>query len=150
MTTFDSSEHQIVANLLLRVYEIHDRIIARTGGLEGLRDGAMLHSAIARPFATFGGQDLYSTDWEKAAALFHSLIKSHPFMDGTKRTAFAATIYFLKEQGHPIPLNLPKDKIIRYCLELASENMRLAAGEDIKPKTMAEIAAWFQVLLAGK
>ena len=68
MTTFDSSEHQIIANLLLRVYEIHDRIIARTGGLEGLRDGAMLHSAIARPFATFGGQDLYSTDWEKAAA----------------------------------------------------------------------------------
>jgi len=147
MITFDSSVTEVIANLLLRVYEIHERIIARTGGLEGLRDGTTLHSAIGRPFATFGGQDLYPTDWEKAAALFHSLIKSHPFMDGTKRTAFAATLYFLKEQGHPIPLNLPKDKIIRYCLDLASENMRLAAGEDVQPKTIAEIAAWFQGLL---
>ena len=81
-----------VANLLLRVYEIHEVVIAETGGLVGLRDAAMLHSAVARPFATFDSQELYPTDFEKAAALFHSLIKSHPFVDGTKRTAFSITI----------------------------------------------------------
>jgi hypothetical protein len=39
-----------VANLLVRVYEIHETIIAETGGLPGLREALMLHSAVARPF----------------------------------------------------------------------------------------------------
>jgi death-on-curing protein len=131
----------------MRVYEIHERIIARTGGLEGLRDGAMLHGAVARPFASFAGEDLYPDDFEKAAALFHSLIKSHPFMDGTKRTAFAATLYFLDTCGYPCPPVLPEDEVIRFCLEVAEENMRQARGEPIIPKTIPEIAAWFRDLL---
>ena len=71
---------QQIADLIVRVHEIHDGIIRQTGGLEGLRDGGMLHAAVARPFATFAGMDLYEDDFEKAAALFHSLIKSHPFI----------------------------------------------------------------------
>lgn len=43
-----------------------------------------------------------------------------------------------------------KSTLIRYCLDLASENMRLAAGEDVQPKTIAQIAAWFQGLLEGE
>ena len=73
-----------IGHLLVRVYEIHECIIAETGGIVGLRDAAMLHSAVARPFATFDGAELYPHDFEKVAALFHSLVKSHPFMDGTK------------------------------------------------------------------
>ncbi|MFL5806523.1 MAG: type II toxin-antitoxin system death-on-curing family toxin [Roseiflexaceae bacterium] len=83
----EASTAQIIADLLVHTYEIHERIIARTGGIEGLRDVSALHSAVARPFATFAGQDMYPDAFEKAAALFHSLIKSHPFMDATKRTA---------------------------------------------------------------
>jgi len=49
-----------IAHLLVRVYEIHEIIITQTGGLIGLRDAALLHSAVARPFATFGGQELYA------------------------------------------------------------------------------------------
>src|SRR4030067_973475 len=86
-----------VATLLVRVYEIHEVTIAETGGLPGLREARLLHAAVARPFATFEGQDLYPTDFDKAAALFHSLIKSHPFLDGTKRTAFASALYFLEQ-----------------------------------------------------
>lgn len=63
----------------------------------------MLHAAVGRPFVTYYGVDLYPDAFEKAAALFHSLIKSHPFMDGTKRTAFAATVYFLAQLGHNPP-----------------------------------------------
>lgn len=92
--TFPAEERaDEIASLLVRVYEIHEVIIADTGGLPGLREASLLHAAVARPYASFGGEDLYPTDFEKAAALFHSLIKSHPFMDGTKRTAFAATLY---------------------------------------------------------
>jgi len=61
-----------IAHLLVRIYEIHEIIIAETsGGLLGLRDAAMLHAACARPFVTFDGQELYPSDLEKAGALFH-------------------------------------------------------------------------------
>ena len=116
MTTGEPAEDyaEVVGRLLVRVYEIHERVLAKGGGgLEGIRDAPMLHAAVARPFATFGGLELYPSDFEKAAALFHSLIKSHPFMDGTKRTAFASAIYFLQERGYSVRRPLPKDKVIR-------------------------------------
>ncbi len=136
-----------VANLLVRVYEIHEVIIAETGGLPGLREATMLHSAVARPFATFGGQELYPTDFEKAGALFHSLIKSHPFMDGTKRTAFAAALFFLESCGYAIPGRFPLNQVIDFCVSIAEENLRQSPGEHITPRTIPEIAAWFQKLL---
>ena len=135
-----------VASLLVRVYEIHEIILAETGSIEGLREATMLHSAVARPFASFGGQELYATDFEKAAALFHSLIKSHPFMDGTKRTAFAATLYFLDNCGYVIPAQLPLQEVIDFCVSLAEENLRQSRGEDVVPRTIPEIADWFQKL----
>lgn len=138
-----------IAELLVQVYRIHEIVIEENGGLEGIRDGTMLHAAIARPFSTFAGEDLYPSDFEKAAALFHSLIKSHPFMDGTKRTAFLATIYFLENLGYSIPEYLPKDKIIQFCLEVAEENIRRAEDPSLQPKTIAEIAAWFRQLLGA-
>ncbi len=137
-----------VADLLVRIYEMHEVIIAETGGLPGLRDAAMLHSAIARPFSTFDGVELYPTDFEKAAALFHSLIKSHPFMDGTKRTALAAALYFLERCGYPMPAPLPLDQVVKFCVSLAEENLRLARGENLQPQSIPEIAGWFQTLLS--
>jgi death-on-curing protein len=119
-----------VAELLVRVYEIHEVVIGETGGLPGLREASLLHAAAARPFATFSGVELYPSDFEKAAALFHSLIKSHPFMDGTKRTAFGAALYMLERLGHRIPDQLPKDEVIRFCVEVAEEAMRQAEGLD--------------------
>lgn len=138
-----------IAHLLVRVYEIHEIIIAETGGLTGLRDGALLHSAVARPFATFGGQELYASDFEKGAALFHSLIKNHPFMDGTKRTAFAAALFFLDRCGYSLPKRFPLDRVIDFCVSIAEENLRQSRGEDIAPRSIGEIANWFQELLGS-
>jgi death-on-curing protein len=106
MATPYRDDADVIGRLLMRVYEIHERIIARGGGgLEGIRDAGLLHAAVARPFVTFGAVELYPTDFDKAAALFHSLIKSHPFLDGTKPAAFAAAVYFVYERGytHPRP-----------------------------------------------
>ncbi len=140
----------IIGRLLVRVYEIHKQVLAKGGGgLEGIRDAGMLHAAVARPFATFGGMELYPGDFEKAAALFHSLIKSHPFMDGTKRTAFASAIYFLRERGYSVQDPLPKDKVIRFCVQVAEEAARQAKGETVRPKTIPEIAAWLRGLLGS-
>ena len=143
------ARQQEIGDLLVRVYEIHDLIIRETGGLPGLRDAAMLHSAVARPFAAFANADLYPDNFEKAAALFHSLIKNHPFIDGTKRTAFASTLYFLERYGHPCPRVLPMEQVIRSCLDLAEENARKSRGEMIQHKTIGEIAGWFRQLLAA-
>lgn len=137
-----------IAELLVQIYRIHEIVIQESGGLEGLRDGTMLHAAVARPFSTFAGEELYPDDFEKAAALFHSLIKSHPFLDGAKRTAFLATIYFLENRGCPIPEYLPKDEVIRFCLEVAEENIRRSKNPSLQPITIAHIAAWFQRLVA--
>ncbi|HAI70095.1 MAG TPA: hypothetical protein DCM38_11760 [Gammaproteobacteria bacterium] len=136
-----------VAELVVQIYTIHEAIIAESGGLQGLRDGTMLHAAVARPFATFMGEDLYPDDFEKAAALFHSLIKSHPFMDGTKRTAFLSALYFLANQGYSIPKDLPKDNVIRFCIDLAHENLPQTQERANEPKSIAEIADWFRHLL---
>jgi death-on-curing protein len=147
-SSFDETADQI-ADLLVRVYEIHEIIIADTGGLSGLREPGLLHAAVARPFTTFQGRELYPFDFEKAAALFHSLIKSHPFMDGTKRTAFAAALFFLARCGHSLPSRFPVNQVIDFCVSIQEENLRESHGDDIKPADIADIAAWFQELLSN-
>ncbi len=78
---------------------LHEASIRRFGGSMGIRDSAMLESAIARPFQTFGGEELYPDAFSKAAALAESLIINHPFVDGNKRTGFTAMTALLLENN---------------------------------------------------
>ena len=71
-----------------QVLKIHSIAIEKFGGANGVRDMGGLQSALARPFQTFGGTDLYPTTYEKAAAIGESLIMNHPFIDGNKRTGY--------------------------------------------------------------
>ena len=64
-------------------------------GSAGLRDLGGLESAVARPQMTFGGEDLYPELPDKAAALMHSLVANHPFVDGNKRVGAMAAELFL-------------------------------------------------------
>lgn len=83
------------------VIAIHDNMISFYGGSYGTRDLGLIESAIARPKATFGGEDLYPSIHGKAAALFHSLLLfNHAFTDGNKRTAVASCVFFLEENGY--------------------------------------------------
>ena len=59
-----------------------------------------MESAIARPFQTFAGGDLYSSIIEKAAAFIDSLVINHPFVDGNKRTGAVAMVAFIQEEGY--------------------------------------------------
>jgi death-on-curing protein len=67
----------------------HNKLIEVFGGSKGIRDIAGLEAALARPYMTFDQQDLYPTPSDKAAAIFQSVIISHPFIDGNKRVAYA-------------------------------------------------------------
>jgi death on curing protein len=84
---------------LAEVLQLHAAVISQTGGLDGLRDVGALESAVAQPRMTFGGDDLYPTLEEKAAALGFSLICNHPFLDGNKRVGHAAMETFLVLNG---------------------------------------------------
>jgi death on curing protein len=72
-----------------QVLEIHRILIEQYGGLNGVREPDLLESAIARPFQTFFGEDLYPTIIHKAAAIIESIVRNHPFLDGNKRTGYA-------------------------------------------------------------
>ena len=75
---------------LAEVLELHRRLMEQTGGLQGLRDLALLEASPALPHQTFDGHDLYPGLIAKAAALGFSLIQNHPFVDGNKRIGHAA------------------------------------------------------------
>jgi len=75
---------------LEQVLILHQRVIEQSGGAEGIRDRGILESALAQPYMSYDGQDLYPTLIEKVAALGFSLINNHPFVDGNKRIGHAA------------------------------------------------------------
>ncbi len=84
------SDHLTLADVLA----IHADQIARYGGSGGVRDPGALEAALYRPQTGY-----YADLMEEAAALWESLAQNHPFVDGNKRTAFAATYAFLAING---------------------------------------------------
>lgn len=81
------------------VRELHAEAIARFGGLDGVREAALLESAVAAPQASFGGKSPYRDLAEVAAAYLYYLCRNHPFIDGNKRAALGACIVFLRLNG---------------------------------------------------
>ena len=113
------------------VYEIHQGIIEMTTGKAGVRNFALLHSAVERPKATFDGQDLYPTLWAKAAGLLHSICMNHAFTDGNKRTAWGSTKRFLWLNGYH--LRAERKAGADFMVRLDNE----------KP-SLADIASWLK------
>ena len=81
------------------VEEIHAEAIRQFGGLDGVRDRALLESAVAAPQATFGGESVFRDMVEVAAAYLCYICRNHPFLDGNKRAALGACIVFLRLNG---------------------------------------------------
>jgi death-on-curing protein len=81
------------------VREIHAEAIGRFGGSDGVREMALLESAVAAPQASFGGGSPYRDIAEVAAAYLFYLCKNHPFIDGNKRAALGSCIVFLRLNG---------------------------------------------------
>lgn len=65
-----------------------------------------MDAALNRPFATFGGEDLFPTHFDKAAAIMHGIITGHPFLDGNKRTGYELGRLLLQEGGHDVEATL--------------------------------------------
>ena len=81
------------------VKAIHAEVLVAHGGSAGLRDEALLESAVAAPQATMMGEPLFTRPVELAAAYLFYVCRNHPFVDGNKRTALATCLVFLSENG---------------------------------------------------
>jgi len=97
------------------IIQLHELSINKYGGSKGIRDIGLMESAIARPYQTFGGLDLYPSVFEKAAALAESIIINHPFVDGNKRTGYLAMLAIL-ENEHTF-LNAYNDELYNLVIE---------------------------------
>ncbi len=108
-----------------QVVRLHDLQTERFGGASGLRDRGALEAAVARAQMTFGGEDLYPDLAAKAAALMHSLVQNHPFVDGNKRVGAHAMLLFLVANGHE-PVCTP-DELTEMVLAVARGEMSAEA-----------------------
>lgn len=114
-----------------QVLFLHARIVEETGGSHGIRDVGLLESAVARPQASFGGEDLYPALWTKTAALTESLIGNHPFTDGNKRTGVAAAGLFLVRNGRR--LTASNEELEAFAVSVAE-----------KRASLEDMASWWE------
>lgn len=105
------------------VKQIHDMLIEEFGGRKGIRSEELLDSAVHRMNASFDGKDLYVSIFEKAAALFESLCKNHPFLDGNKRTAFVSTVAFLEVNEYKTSFD--EKTAEKFVLKVATQKIAL-------------------------
>jgi death-on-curing protein len=102
------------------VLAIHEEVLKAHGGSPGLRDKALLLSAISAPQATFGGSPIMTDPVEVAAAYLYYLCNNHPFVDGNKRTALASCLVFLSENNCLTTQKLNVDQWETLVLDVAA------------------------------
>jgi death on curing protein len=101
------------------VLAIHDRQLVEHGGAEGLRDEALLRSALGRPLNQFAYE---SNDIVELAAKYTAgIVQNHPFVDGNKRTGFVTGVLFLELNGYRFTAS--EEAAAQAVLELAAGRM---------------------------
>jgi len=81
------------------VLEIHAAQLAVFGGASGLRERALLESAVAQPRASFAGTYMHEDLLAMGSAYLFHIARNHPFVDGNKRTAMLSAVVFLDING---------------------------------------------------
>ena len=110
---------------------LHARLISETGGSQGVRDLGLLVSATGRPLATVEGSELNPDIYTNVAALMHSFVQNHPFVDGNKRTGIAAAAIFLQVNAFRLIATNP---------EVETFTLSVVRGE----REVPEIASWLE------
>ncbi len=113
------------------IITIHEKLIQQYGGSQGIRDHGLLASAMHRPQSTVFGEDAYPSLFDKAAAICHSFLFNHPFVDGNKRVAFAACHLTLLANGFNISLS--SAEIYKFLIDVIKTH-----------KDVTYISAWLE------
>ena len=98
------------------VLAVQRELLARFGGLDGIRDEGLLESALNRPLQLFHYGD--PTIFDLAASYAEGIVKNHPFLDGNKRAGFMAAYTFLAANGEQ--LEAPEEEAVLQTLALAA------------------------------
>lgn len=112
------------------VLAIHQTLLAEHGGLPGVRDQALLDSALARPQQRAAYDDETSI-FDFAASYSFGLAQNHPFADGNKRIALTVAAVFVELNGFSLDAPEP-EAVLMY--------QQLAAGKI----TVSELANWMR------
>src|SRR6478672_35922 len=95
------------------VLKLHELSVHKFGGSAGVRDEGLLDSAIARPFQTFDGSDLYASVIEKAAAIIESITINHPFIDGNQENRIFGNVSHIEIRWNEF--NRKRRKCLSIC-----------------------------------
>lgn len=104
-----------------KVLLLHQLLAEESGGSVGLRDQALLDSALESAFSGFGDKEFYPSKEEKAARLGFALVSNHAFLDGNKRIGMYVMLTFLEVNG--IRMNCSNDDVVQAALGVASGDM---------------------------
>ena len=104
-----------------KILLLHKILGEATGGSVGIRDEALLDSALESAYAGFGDKEFYPTKEEKGARLGYALISNHAFVDGNKRIGIYVMLSFLEMNGVPIPCT--DEELVRVGLSVADGSM---------------------------
>ena len=100
-----------------RVLTLYKIMVDKIGGAFGIKDNAMLESALEAPYQTFGGEELFPTLIEKGARLGYGLVANHPFIDGNKRIGLLVMLTFF--EVHDIKLDFTNKEIEHIIMKIA-------------------------------
>ncbi len=114
-----------------QVLVLHQLGLMEFGGLSGIRDRAVLESAVGQPQTGIATGYLHKRPFEMAAAYAFHLALNHPFLDGNKRVAWAAMRVFLHQEG--FHLRVPSNEAVDALVGLIEGQW-----------TKAELAAWIE------
>ncbi|MCR5336831.1 MAG: type II toxin-antitoxin system death-on-curing family toxin [Synergistes sp.] len=104
-----------------KVLLLHKLLAEATGGGVGVRDEALLDSALEAAYAGFGDREFYPTKEEKGARLGYALISNHAFVDGNKRIGVYVMLSFLEMNG--IRIKCSDDELVHVGLSVADGSM---------------------------
>ncbi len=106
------------------LWTIHELLIETFGGIRGVTEQGFgkLEGALAAPDLSMFGDDLYPTLPDKAAALFHGIVRAHGFTDGNKRVALVGLLVYLEQHG--TTLRATDDELYEFTMASATTAKR--------------------------
>ena len=104
-----------------KILLLHKILAEATGGSAGVRDEALLDSALESAYSGFGEKEFYPTKEEKGARLGYALISNHAFVDGNKRIGIYVMLSFLEMSG--VPIQCSDEELVRIGLSVAGGSM---------------------------
>lgn len=134
---YDTTDTVGILDVLRAHFLIADYFYGEGYGIAGVgpREPDLLHSAVYRQFVSFGGNDKWSTSFERCATLVFGLVKDHPFYDANKRTGLLILLFFLNKIGrYP---TIGQKELENFVVDIAEDNLRkYRRQQDLQRKTV--------------